>query len=51
LAHEGRQFGERDFNRTSPLDMRAAAETIVLILLTTVRIRLRRLLSTAQLRH
>ncbi len=51
LAQGGSEFSERDLDRTSPLDVRAAAETIVLILLTTVRGRLRLLLSTAQLRH
>lgn len=51
LAHDGSQFSERDLDRTSPFDVRAAAETIVLILLATVRFRLGRLLSAAQLRH
>jgi hypothetical protein len=51
LAHDGSQFSERDLDRTSPFDVRAAAETIGLILLAIVRVRLGRLLSTAQLRH
>lgn len=51
LANDGSQFSERDLHRTSPFDVRAAAETIVLIRLATVRVRLGRLLSTAQLRH
>ena len=51
LAHDWSQFSERDLDRPSPFDVRAAAETIVLILLATVRVRLCPLLSTAQLRH
>lgn len=51
LAHDGSQISKRDLDRTSPFDVRATAETIVLILLATVRVRLRLLLSTTQLRH
>ena len=51
LAHDRSQASKRDFDRTSPFDVRTAAEAIVLILLATVRVRLGRLLSTAQLRH
>jgi hypothetical protein len=51
LAHDRRQLSERDLDGARALDVRAAAETIVLILLATVRVRLGRLLSAAQLRH
>jgi len=51
LANDGSQFSERDLDRTSPFDVRAAAETIVLIRLATVRVRLGRLLSAAQPRN
>ena len=51
LANDRRQFSERDFDRASPFDVRAAAETIVLILRCAMRIRLGCLLSVAQLWH
>jgi hypothetical protein len=51
LAHYRSRIRKHHVNRTSPFDVRTAAETIVLILLAPVRVRLGRLLSTAQLRH
>ena len=51
LTHGWSQSSKHDFDGTDPFDVRAAAETIVLILRATVRVRLCRLLSTAQLRH
>lgn len=51
LAHDRSQVSKRYLDRTSPLDVRTATEAIILILPATVRVRLGRLLSTAQLRH
>lgn len=38
LAHDWSQISERDLDRTSPFDVRTAAEAIVLILLAAVRV-------------
>jgi hypothetical protein len=49
LADDWSQLSERDFEGAGALDVRTAAETIVLILLSPVRVRLGRLLRVAEL--
>lgn len=52
LAHRRNQFGEGDVHGTSPLDVRTAAETVILVLgHGSPPVVLSRRLTAAQLRH
>lgn len=51
IAHDGNQLVEGDVDRSRSLNMRAAAEAVVVILGHRCRVRLGDLLSAAQLGH